>query len=172
MMDIVRLMIPYDFVRDRVRLGWRGMHFGLRNELLDPKAPREWAIDEVATAEEPSSALLELASDRKSEPITITLVEKLAADEPECTEDEVREKWLYLALAWVYEHQDRIPDPLQRVEEIYADFGYPERIARFVRYMPIEGPDLGSREANEHRLFERWRCYLDEVARDSKNATT
>jgi hypothetical protein len=67
-------------------------------------------------------------------------------------------------LAWFYEHRGEVPDPLLRVEEVYADFGYPEQIAKFVRYMPMEGPDLGSREANEHRLFERWKRYIEEVA--------
>jgi hypothetical protein len=67
-------------------------------------------------------------------------------------------------LAWFYEHRAEVPDPLQRVEEVYADFGYPEQLAKFVRYMPMEGPDLGSREANERRLFERWKRYVDDVA--------
>ena len=67
-------------------------------------------------------------------------------------------------LAWFCEHRGEVPDPLQRVEEVYADFGYPEQIAKFVRYVPMEGPDLGRREANERRLFERWKQYIEEVA--------
>jgi hypothetical protein len=69
-----------------------------------------------------------------------------------------------LVLAWIYEHRGAFLDPLQTVEEVYADFGYPERIAGFVRYMPMDGPDLGSREANEQRLMERWKEYLDATA--------
>jgi hypothetical protein len=80
------------------------------------------------------------------------------------SEDEIRDKWLYLVLAWLYEHRAEVPDPLQRVEEVYADFGYPEQLANFVRYLPMEGPGLGSREANERRLFERWKRYIDGAA--------
>jgi hypothetical protein len=161
--DIVRLRIPYRFVRDRVRMSWREVCFGLVNELLDPAVPVELAIEQVAEIAEPSAALLELAGAGKNEP-TLEVVEQLAGGEPQRPENEIRDKWLYLVLAWIHEHRDEVPDPLQRVEEVYADFGYPEQIAKFVRYMPMDGPDLGSREANEQRLFERWKRYLDEAA--------
>ncbi len=40
-MDIVRLRIRYRFVRDRVRVSWREVRFGLVNYLLDPQVPVE-----------------------------------------------------------------------------------------------------------------------------------
>jgi hypothetical protein len=162
--DIVRLPISYQFIRERVRMSWREIRFGLVNELLDPEAPIELAVDQVRELAEPPEALLELAGAGRGEP-TLRLVEQLADGEPQRPENEIRDKWLYLALGWIYEHREENPDPLQRVEEVYADFGYPEQIAKFVRYMPMDGPDLGSREANERRLFERWARYLDEAAR-------
>jgi hypothetical protein len=159
----MQLRIPYRFVRDRVRLSWREVRFGLENELLDPEVPVELAGDRVAEIADPSAALVELAGAGKNEP-TLEIVEQLAQSEPEPPENEIRDKWLYLVLAWIYERRDEISDPLQRVEEVYADFDYPERIATFVRYMPMDGEDLGSREANERRLFERWKRYLDQAA--------
>ena len=161
-MDIVRLRIPYRFICDRTRLSWRDIHFGLVNELLDPKAPVALAIDQVGELEESPAALLDLAGLGEDEPM-MEFVERLAEGEPGRSEDEIRRKWLYLVLAWIYEHRHEYSDPLQRVEEVYADFGYPEQVASFVRYMPMVGPDLGSREANERRLFERWKQYIDEV---------
>lgn len=144
-------------------MSWREVRFGLVNELLDPEVPVELAIDQVVEIAEPSAPLLELAGAGKNEP-TLEVVEQLAEGEPQRPENEIRDKWLYLVLAWIYEHRDEVPDPLQRVEEVYADFGHPERIAKFVRYMPMDGPDLGSRQANERRLFEQWKRYLDEAA--------
>jgi hypothetical protein len=160
-MDVVRLRIPHDFIRDRSRLSWRGVQFGLVNELLDPNAPVAFAVDEVAEVDDPSAPLLELASLATGEPTT-ALVDRLASEEIECPETEIRETWLYIVLAWLYEHRDDFTDPLRKVEEVYADFSYPERIASFVRYMPMDGPDLGSQEANERRLLERWKRFLDE----------
>jgi hypothetical protein len=144
-------------------MSWRDVRFGLANELLDPQAPVELAVDQVGGRAEPSAALLELAGVGKNE-TTRELVEQLANEEPPCSEDESRDKWLYLVLAWLYEHRGEVPDPLQRVEEVYADFGYPVQIAKFVRYMPMKGPDPGTREANERRLFEQWKWYIEEVA--------
>ena len=161
-MDIVRLRIPHEFIRGRTRLSWRDVHFGLSNELLDPVACVDLAVEQVAKLEHPSAALLDLAGAGSDAP-TLRLVEGLADVEPMGNEKEIRDKWLYLALSWIYEHRDDYPDPLQRVEEVYADFGYPEEVAKFVRYMPMDGPDPGSREAAEQRLFERWKHYIDET---------
>ena len=156
------MRIPYRFIRDRTRLSWRDIRFGLRNELLDPEAPAALATDRVGELEESPAVLLELAVVSENEPM-MELVERLAECEPQRSEDEIRRKWLYLVLAWIYEHRHEHSDPLQRVEEVYADFGYPEEVASFVRYMPMVGPDLGSREANERRLFERWKQYIHEL---------
>lgn len=160
-MDIVRLAIPYSFVRDRIRLTWRCVLFGVKNELLDPNVPNAFAFDQLATIEEPSSALLDLASGRRGE-LAMSLVEQLAHGEADVSEKKILETWLYLALAWIYANRASDPDPLERVAEVYADFGYPEQIASFVRYMPMQGPDLGSREANVERLFERWEQFVQE----------
>jgi len=166
-MDIVRLSIPYSFLHDRCRPTWRSIRFGLENELLDPRAAVEFAVDGVAETDTPSPDLLDLAGSSKSDPIA-ELVGRLAAAEPEFPEAKLYDEWLYLVLAWLYEHRNEYTDPLQRVEEVYADFGYPERVAGFVRYMPMGGPDLGSREANERRLFDKWQEYLEDVDRSPR----
>ena len=164
-MDIVRLRIPYRFICGRMLLSWVDIYFGLVNELLDPQAPVAFAVDQIGKFEESPAALLDLARLGEGEP-NMALVERLAKSEPRRPEDEIRRKWLYLVLAWIYEHRHEYSDPLQRVEEVYADFGYPEQIASFVRYMPMVGPDLCNQEANERRLFERWKQYIDEFGRD------
>ena len=164
-MDLVRLRIPYEFLRTRVPQSWRLLRFGLQNDLLDESAPKDMALDLIGRIREPSAALLALATAERADPMA-ELVDQLATEEPLVPEGDIRGQWLYLTLAWVYENRAEIADPLRMVEEVYADFDYPERIAQFVRYMPMEGPDLGSLEANERRLFDRWKAYLDEVGRE------
>ncbi len=159
-MDIIRLRVPYEFIRDQAEVSWQDLRFGLVNELVDPKAPSELAAERIAGQEQPSPALIELAGTDNEESVS-RLVEQLANAEPKRSEVDIRDRWLHLVLAWIYEHQGEYADPLQKVEEVYADFGYPEQIAPFVRYMPMEGADLGIRE-NERRLFERWKRYVDE----------
>jgi len=163
-MDLIRLSIPYRFIHERTPMSWRDIRFGLKNELLDPHAAVEMAVEQLGEREDPTGALIKLAWPDNYDPVEL-LVEELAEAEPPASEEEIRKKWLYLVLAWIYEHRDEDPDPLQRVEEVYADFDYPEEIASFVGYMPMTGPPLGSKEAAIRRMFQRWKLYIDDAAR-------
>jgi len=160
-MDLVRLRIPHHFIQGRVPMTWRDVLFGLEQELLDPGAPVDFALERLAREKAPVPELVELAGLDKREQ-SRSFVESLARLEQGEAPDAPRRKWLYLVLAWILEHRDDYPDPLRTVEEVYADFGYPSEIASFVRYMPSNAPDLGSRDQNEARLFARWLAYLEE----------
>ena len=159
-MDVVKLQIPLEFVARRARIGWQEIGFGIEHELLEPSAPVAHAASEVARQETPSGTLTDLAESSRSES-TSRLVQLLAASEPRLSEDAIRRKWLFIVLAWLYERRAEIEDPLGVVELVYADFGYPEEIASFVRYMPMVGRDLGSVRANEDRLLNRWKEFVE-----------
>jgi hypothetical protein len=64
--------------------------------------------------------------------------------------------WIYLALAWVHENQSEFDEPLQTVELLYADFGYPDDVAAFVRFMP---PPTGGLPGMLG-IKQRWQQYL------------
>lgn len=164
-MDLIKLEITSDFVRAHTKLTWRDVLFGMENELLAPRAAVDLAVDRLATDPEPPPALVELAGLTAGDP-SMDLVERLAIAEKGVALELIHRKWLYLVLAWLFVHQEEYTDPLQTVEEVYADFGYPETIVPFVRYMPMTGPDLGSKEANESRLYEKWRAYLQEASEE------
>ncbi|WP_142836485.1 DUF2247 family protein [Planococcus salinarum] len=70
---------------------------------------------------------------------------------------------MYLTLYWLYENKEKFPDPLTQVEEIYADFDYPESISKFVSYMPLEedeGPLPPTREVAISNIYKNWVDYL------------
>jgi hypothetical protein len=136
------------------------MLFGLEQELLDPAASIELAADHLGKDTNADPLLVELAGLSKFEP-TRPYVEKLAARERESGSNDIRDKWLYVVLAWILEHRDSYVDPLQIVEYVYADFDYPPQIAGLVRYMPSDEVDLGSRERNEERIYENWKAFVD-----------
>jgi hypothetical protein len=117
--------------------------------------------EELLRTAEHSPTLSSLAGASSPE-FARALVGELADGEPDERLDRIRSKWLWLVLSWYYESEATIRDRLGLVEIAYAAFGYPEEVAEFVRYMPKpEWPDLGTREANEARLLDRWREYLD-----------
>jgi len=68
----------------------------------------------------------------------------------------VERVWLYLFLAWLYEADDS-PQSFEIVDEIYADFGYPEAIEGFVSYMPSPPGRAGGPSG----MDERWRLFVD-----------
>ena len=164
-MELIRLSIPYSFLRERARLSWREILFGLENQLLDAGSPALLArerVDEQTT----DQTLIRLAG-LDPEDDGLPYVRALAALEPEQSLDSTRSRWLCVVLAWIYEHRRAYDDPLRTVEEVHADFGYPKRIAHFVRYMRMVGPDLGTVELNEARLYERWRQFVEECSESS-----
>ena len=73
----------------------------------------------------------------------------------------IKDRWLYLILKWLFGKRNDIENVLEIVEEIYELFNYPDSITSFVRYMPSETEDLGSTELNREELFKNWENYLE-----------
>ncbi|HEX3624565.1 MAG TPA: DUF2247 family protein [Verrucomicrobiae bacterium] len=153
--------IPYEFISQRVPMTWADIQFGLDNQLLRPKAAIDKATEQLCDTDAAPRGVVELAIRVESESV-IDLVSDLAKAEARSSDDVVKAKWLYIVLAWLFENRKSLVNPLEIVEEVYSDFDYPAQIASFIRYMPIQGPNLGSREKNEARMFDRWKAYLDE----------
>ena len=94
--------------------GFRGeIRYRLESHLMNAQAAIECAIDEVGKVDEPSSSVVELAGSDASDSVA-DLVAKLAACEPRISEVAMRDKWLYLTLAWLYERREALTDPLYR----------------------------------------------------------
>lgn len=157
-MEQLEIQVPYPFIRARARLSWRELKFGIEQRLLRPRDAIEVALDSLEQGDA-GERVAELASASPQEPIS-ELVDRLASKEPQQELLSIQRKWVFLVLAWVFEHRVDFKDPLEIVEKVYADLGYPEQVTPMVRYMPMDGPDLGSKERNEQRLFQRWTDYL------------
>ena len=154
--------IPYEFIRQHVELGWPEIKFGLDQQLLKPKAAIDKATDLLSVADDVPKEVIELAGLGESEPVT-ELVSTLITKEVPPSDGQIKAKWLYLVLAWLFENRESLVDALGMVESVYSDFDYPKEIASFVRYMPLNELDLGNREQNEARMFERWKTYLGQA---------
>lgn len=160
---MIMARIPFDFVKQRAELSWRDVAYALDRQLTSPRLAIELAQQRVSTHGTPAPDEYRLAESQPADPIR-TIVESLA-ETAEPDHGSAAAKWLYLLLAWVFVNRTAFDDPLGMVEQIYADFDYPEEVAPFVRYMPMVGPDLGSTDRNEARLYQYWEQYLDSAAR-------
>ncbi len=157
-MEQVQISIPYSFIRQRAQLTWSDVQFGIEQGLLPGQDVAGLAADQMERGTH-DELVVELAGSAHDEPV-LERVQRLASAEQSEDPLDVRRKWAYLALAWIFEHRAHYPDALDLVEKIYADLDYPEQVAPFVRYMPSDEPDLGSRERNEQRLISKWADYL------------
>lgn len=155
-------MLPkpsYEFLRLHANLSWRDVLFGLKKRLVSQEVAIDKALVELEISSDVPADVAILASEHDLFRI-LEIVDRLAAAEFPISSAVIQQKWLYLCLAWLYQVRDLVNDPLGEVESVYADFGYPDEIASFVRYMPMTGSDLGSREKNLDRLYGNWLAYI------------
>lgn len=156
-------MIPWPFIRERVRLSWAEAAFGYHNQWLSWRGAVELALDCLREGEV-DILIVRLAGCSKSEAHCVgDLLDKIALQSERADASLSKDKWLYLNLAWLFENREAFDDALDRVEAMYADFDYPEEVAAFVHYMPADGDtnvDPGSYEENISRLVEKWENYI------------
>lgn len=126
---------------------WSDVRFGLERQLSKPEFAIAFASD-LLEDDGSDAETLAIASSRRDESIG-DAVNALARKEAEDL-SALRERWLYLVLAWIFENRYNIDDPLGEVESVYSDLEYPDEISTFVRYMPMVGPI--SEASNRMRL--------------------
>ena len=164
--DMFKLRIPYDFFWPRVKMNWTELLVGLKSEFADGLAPIAAAHERLSRGEY-SDELVELAYlDRRFEVAAKldarALVERLASQETCDCSDTAEHKWLYLVLAWLYEHKDDYADPLIEVAIIYAVFGYPKDMRGLIYYEASGEPIVGDTAQARARLIGKWRGYLND----------
>jgi hypothetical protein len=158
---LVQFTIPADFVLERALPTQWELAYGHSEGWLTSADVVKIAMTRYL-ASIPTSAIEErlalLLSDELDEvPDLIAVLE--TGSEPR---EERARIWLYLSLAWVYEHVDQFDDPYAVVELLYADFDYPDEIADLVRFMP-----RSSRERYGIAEIDRnWRRFIDRVGHE------
>lgn len=152
------IKIQYDFAVKLVVLDWSIIYFGIKNGFFDESVAIEFAISEVEDGKTTSDQVLEISFLFKGESV-FPFIEELASIEG-VNADELKEKLLFIIMQWLFDTRQEFEDPFGMVEEIYADFDYPEEIAKIVRYMPASAREPGF---GEDYLELRWIDYLAEA---------
>ena len=162
---MTEIVIPADFVLGRTRLTWGEARFGWDRGWLDAQSIRDLAINALEEKAENDPSELRLAGLHEDEMWALpALVEKLASAESESSLEKAKKKWLCLILAWLYERRVELDDPFAIIDEIYADFDYPEEIKGFVSYMPVNESSSTppyKAETPKERMLRSWKEYVD-----------
>ena len=132
----MKIQLSRDFAKRILDMDWKNIRAGISNGWLETAVAVDFGI-KALESDKYSEEEVELAGLDYSDIYEIeNKLESLAPDISGFDKD----KWLKLHLAWVFENRSKLEDPLQTIEELYADFDYPECIAHLVRYMPSDGP--------------------------------
>lgn len=158
------ICVEYDFIKQRTILCWQDIRYALQHEFITIDVAMRYCVDRIAIEQDQVSDLVGMYLSSDSEEI-VSYVKNFAESELPISLCDIQRKWIYIVLSWLYDNRHEYFDPLEMVESVYSTFDYPKAIASFVRYMPMQGPDLGSKEKNEMRLMERWHEY---ILRESK----
>lgn len=163
MMKLSEFEIEYGYAVNVVPISWADVAVGRKMKIFSRNFAKDKA-NAILNSGDYQDLFVELL-DTDDEIDSIRIVDKIIALENigSCEHHATAEKKLLLILlSWLYENQSAFIDPLGVVEEIYAEFDYPEEIEQFVRYMPSKLPDLGSRSNNEKQLVRIWGEYVAE----------
>ena len=163
--------IGYEGIR-KSALTWQGLRWGLAQGYISRADILRYASDRLK--EDSTDLEYELYQCKPDHTYRIDgILAELAQheDSPELANpdpgstDPRHALWLYLLLKHVYEHRKNFDDPLGEVEILHADFGYPEDVTPFVRYMPATDydPSTYTRQENIDRLYALWEAYLREA---------
>lgn len=151
MSDLLRFTIPADFIESRVRLLLPEIAYGYREGWINAKEVINLCTHRLAaTCASPTEEAIALLLSDEADQVADLLEREKTGD------GDAQAIWRYLTLAWLYEQRDAIGDALGLVEVLYSDFGYPDEMEGFVRYMP---PPPGA-ETGVGALMSRWVEFL------------
>ena len=156
---LIRFNIPASFVVARAMPTGAELAYGFREGWLTRAdvvavALAKYEADlPLSPAEEELALLLSDDLDRFDD----LIVDLEIVDEP--SEQRAR-LWLFLTIAWLFDHRQDFRDPLEVIEMLYADFDYPDEIQGLVRFMPTAPGEDASLEA----LEQRWRVFVDRLS--------
>lgn len=160
--------IPLHSLYDLPPLNWPDIEYGYSRRWLGWRTVTDIAANRGEQGDA-DPLELELAGVGKDTDWKIgDLIHRLAAKEPHKNESDIAEKWLFVALKWLYENRAQFKNALREVEELYAEFDYPSSISQFVGFLPPTNgyrPELHTLEDNDQRLYDLWAAYLKSTAK-------
>jgi len=160
-LNTLKIHLPYEFLKKTINISWCDILFGINNNYLNEDNAIDYAIDLLSDEKYLEDDMVMKIAILQRGDSTISYIEKIVDSSCIKNEQETKEKFLYSLLSFVYENKEKYDDSFEMVEVIYEDFGCPNEISSFVRYMPIKEPPLSTKELNEKRMYQYWKDYLN-----------
>ncbi len=135
-----------DFMEEQGWLDWSSLKIGLDLGFISYQDVVDFAVDELrCTHKDVEELVVELASMSKSEHHAIsTILETLAEHD---VDQRAHNQWRLAIIKAIMESEASEKKVLDRVSQVYADFGYPEDMDEIIPYMPSEQAPLEALQA-------------------------
>jgi hypothetical protein len=155
-----RLMsVPPELIARHKNFSWNIVSYGIEKGWLQPSDAILIVNQRVNQGLSDSDLEIELSMIEPTH--TWYILEKLSQltqiHQPEV--EQIINAWMCLSLLWLWQNKERIDEPLEKIELIYAELAYPEIMIPIVRYMsPIDGyrPQDHTNAENLKRIYEYW----------------
>jgi hypothetical protein len=150
--------IPSSFIQERTSLSLAELRWAFDNGVIGAQIVVDVAKSKAAREEDDSIVVRQLAAVAHPD---LPQVREILLEVPLDNEEvnAIRRKWVWLVLSWLYENQRDDADVFDKVDGLYADFGYPEEMAAFGPYAPAYQVKGDSAQVREQVVGE-WRQYL------------
>lgn len=138
-------------------IGWAGLCYGLDRRLVDARAVVDFAklnLSEKSVPEEYDLAIC----DPSDELEVYHALASLRRDQPDDTIF-IKKAWIFLLLKDLYERRNGVLNLFSCVEEIYADFDYPDFMNPIIHYMPVQDGEL----TGEVEILRKWEDLLSRL---------
>lgn len=152
---MLNISIPFSFLKkNNILLSAKEVDFAIQYELIYLKDLGE--IVDISLSKYPDDEnLLELALNIL---LDDSYINTDVSNDVKRENDLISSKWRYILLLWLYENRKNSSADYDRIDTVYADFGYPVDMERFISYMPAHGnPD----KLGYDNILHNWKDYLN-----------
>lgn len=155
--------LKYDFDDEMTNniYSWQEILFALNNKIITNEDVIQYAIYIISPNITGFDIVLEITGLHSYDDTYPYLCQLISLEDTQDIAD-IKEKWLYYILKWLYKKRSYIQNVFDVIEELYELFGRPDIMKPFVRYLPSDIGDLGSITLNQERLIRNWDNYLKE----------
>lgn len=152
---MLNISIPFSFLKkDNILLSAKEVDFAIQHELIYLKDLGE--IVDMSLSKYPDDEnLLELALNIL---LDNSYIKTDVSNDVKRENDLISSKWRYILLLWFYENRKDSSADYDRIDTVYADFGYPVDMERFISYMPAHG---NTDKLGYDNILHNWKDYLN-----------
>lgn len=159
------------FDKYNINITWSDVYYGVDKNLLDLNCVSEYAVRCLETETNDSQEIIDLAWESGDRLYLLETMADIIHRESQLEAHQFQSviKWQYCIIKNLKDVQKNFIELSNSLDEIYADFDYPEDMEEFVSYMPIKDgykPKEHSKEENIQRKINKIDEFLDKKIRE------